>query len=138
MTNQKGFTLIELMVAVAVVGILAAIALPSYQRYVFRSKVPAGLNALAAYQARMEQGYQDTGGYGLSACSASLPMISNYSMGCSTSNAGQSFTATLVGIGPMAGLSYSIDQDGTRKTLTHPYGIPTQACWSVRGASCDS
>ncbi len=138
MSKQKGFTLIELMVAVAVVGILAAIALPSYQRYVFRSKIPAGLDALAAYQARMEQGYQDTGNYGVNACSSTIPTISSYTLGCVTSNAGQSFTATLTGTGSMAGLSYSVDQDGTRKTLTHPYGVPTQSCWTLRGASCDS
>lgn len=138
MTKQKGFTLIELMVAVAVVGILASIALPSYQRYIFRSQIPAGLNALAAYQARMEQSYQDTGSYGAATCSAVLPSTPSFTLSCASANAGQGFTATLVGTGPMTGLSYSIDQDGTRKTLTHPYGIPSQSCWSLKGASCDS
>ena len=61
--NQRGFTLIEVMVTVAIVAILGSIALPSYQSYVQRSRVPAGLDALSACFTRMEQRYQDSGNY---------------------------------------------------------------------------
>jgi type IV pilus assembly protein PilA len=50
-TIQKGFTLIELMIVVAIIGILAAIAIPAYQDYTIRSQVTEGLNLAAAVKA---------------------------------------------------------------------------------------
>ena len=143
MRKQCGFTLIELMIATAVVGILAAIALPSYNAYVFRSRIPASLDALSAYQARMEQTFQDTSSYSSpadsSACASSLPTAtSTFVLSCAPNKAGQGFTATVAGTGALAGVSYSVDEVGTRITVSHPYGLPTGNCWSIRGGTCDS
>lgn len=49
-TMQKGFTLIELMIVVAIIGILAAIAIPQYQNYVTKSQVTRGIGELGAYK----------------------------------------------------------------------------------------
>jgi len=58
---QKGFTLIELMIVVAIIGILAAIAIPAYQDYTIRAQVSEGLNLSAGAKAAVSEYYMDRG-----------------------------------------------------------------------------
>jgi type IV pilus assembly protein PilA len=58
---QKGFTLIELMIVVAIIGILAAIAIPAYQDYTIRSQVTEGLNLASAVQTGVAESFANTG-----------------------------------------------------------------------------
>ena len=58
---QKGFTLIELMIVVAIIGILAAIAIPAYQDYTVRAQVSEGLNLAAAAKAAVAETFLNRG-----------------------------------------------------------------------------
>ena len=61
MKQQKGFTLIELMIVIAIIGILAAIAIPAYQDYTVRSKVSEGLNLAGAAKLAVSETFDATG-----------------------------------------------------------------------------
>jgi type IV pilus assembly protein PilA len=68
--SQKGFTLIELMIVVAIIGILAAIAIPAYQDYTVRSKVTEGLNIASSAKVSVSEGFQSNGLPGVIAAAA--------------------------------------------------------------------
>jgi type IV pilus assembly protein PilA len=78
---QKGFTLIELMIVVAIIGILAAVALPAYQDYTIRAKITEGLSLASAIKADMSSSYAADGLPGVAAYAAQVaaaPPASKY------------------------------------------------------------
>ena len=69
---QKGFTLIELMIVVAIIGILAAVALPAYQDYTVRAKISEGIIAGSAAKGVMSEGFQADGINGMTAAATAV------------------------------------------------------------------
>jgi len=67
--SDHGFTLIELMITIAIIGILSAIALPAYNEYVIRGKIVEATATLAGHRVKMEQFFQDNRTY-VGACAA--------------------------------------------------------------------
>lgn len=140
---QRGFTLIELMVAVAVVAILAAIAYPSYGDHVRRGKIVEALGQLATVRVRLEQYYQDNRNYGstASACAVPMPSPSAFSFACSwgAGATSQTFVVTATGqaSGGMNGYVYTVDDANNQRTTQFEGAAVTAGCWlKKRGESC--
>jgi type IV pilus assembly protein PilA len=79
MYKQQRFTLIELMIVVAIIGILAAIAIPAYQDYTIRAEVSEGLNLTGACKAAVTEVYQDSGTFPANNADAGLAPAANIS-----------------------------------------------------------
>jgi type IV pilus assembly protein PilE len=142
---SSGFTLIELMIVVAIVAILASVALPAYHDYIRRGQLPEAFSALSDYRVKLEQYYQDHRNYGAGACAdgAPVPAWSGFKpqkffdLGCSLSDGGQKYTLTATGArGRTAGHVYILDQDNQQATLVFKGGASVKACWPSRGSEC--
>ena len=77
-TVQKGFTLIELMIVVALIGIIAMIAMPAYQTYLIRAQIAEGLNIVGPVKQAVIEFHKDTGNYPANNAQAALQTPTNY------------------------------------------------------------
>src|SRR5688572_11704387 len=80
----QGFTLMEVMITVAIVGFLASLAYPSYTQYVRRGKIVEALGELTTLRVKLEQYYQDNRNYGssASACGVAMPSQPSFTFTC--------------------------------------------------------
>jgi type IV pilus assembly protein PilE len=139
----RGFTLIELMIAVAIVGLLAAVAYPAYTAYVRRGKIAGALGELSTVRVRLEQYYQDNRDYGStdSACGVAMPSATGFSFACSwgASSTSQTFVVTATGQASagMDGYVYSVNESDQQKTVQFGGATVNAACWiKKQGEAC--
>lgn len=140
---SHGFTLIELMITVAVIGVLAAIGYPSYTEFVHRGKIVEGLGELSALRVRLEQYYQDNRNYGstAAACGVVMPSKPTFAFTCTwgASATSQSFVATATGLasGGMSGFTFTVNEVNAQATSNFAGSAVTATCWmKKRGETC--
>lgn len=155
--KMRGFTLIELMIVVAIISILAGIAIPQYNQYVIRSKLTDGQSVFADYRTRLEQFYQDNRNYGTagSQCGdadadgnvneggdAALPTSKYFGFACTVDAGGQGYNATATstansGLGSAGDYTYTLDEANARATTKFAGAVVAKTCWiTSAGQSC--
>jgi type IV pilus assembly protein PilE len=140
--HSHGFTLIELMIVVAIVGILSAIALPSYKDYMTRGKIPEATANLSVKRVRLEQFFQDNRTYaGAPDCSSDTGSSKYFTFVCSVAGSTTGYTLQATGVGSMLGFVYTVDQSNGKATTGVPAGWSVDAtpstCWvTKKGGEC--
>ncbi|HKO87649.1 MAG TPA: prepilin-type N-terminal cleavage/methylation domain-containing protein [Burkholderiales bacterium] len=141
MYKQNGFSLIELMIVVAIVGILSAVALPAYADYITRGKLSEMRALLDGHRVKMEQYFQDNRTY-VGACASALaipPTSDNWTITCPVEGAATyTLLATASGTGP-AGFSFNVNQGNVKTTVSVGTGwdMPGGNCWVMKkGGVC--
>ena len=117
--RARGFTLIELMVAVSIVAILTATAYPAYRNHVIRSQLVDATAALADTRVRMEQFYADNRTYAADGnCGITMPTLERFALACTMPGGSQTYLIKATGNtgSAVAGFEYSINHTNTRKT----------------------
>ena len=127
---SNGFTLIEMMIVVAIIAILASIALPAYQDYILRSRIPEATAGLAAKRVQLETFFDNNRTYVGFDCTTGGS--ANFTFSCTTQNATQ-YTIQASGQGPMAGFTYTLNESNARtSTISHSGWSNGDNCWAVR------
>jgi type IV pilus assembly protein PilE len=145
MHHARGFTLIEIMIVVAILAVLAAIAVPNYTSYVQRSKIAEATSGLSELRLRAEKYFADNRTYQTVPASGSkagfnqsMTQAKYFNYGCEAASA-SAFVCTAAGIGDLAGARYTINESNVRGSnfSSMPGWNNSATCWvTKKGMSC--
>jgi len=143
MIRQHGFTLIELMVVIAIVGILSAIAIPQYNQYVTKGKLAEATAQLLDWRARMEQYYQDNRTY-VAGCAATAPQATSvrfFTYTCPVGETATTYTLTAKSITPLLGAAtadytYTINESNVKATTKFAGNVVALTCFATSSPQC--
>lgn len=146
--SSAGFSLIELMIAVAVIGILAVVALPSYKDYIRRGALAEAFANMSDMRVKLEQFYQNNRGYGTvgqtpecghdgTAARVNFSAEGKFTYTCTLASGNQAYTLTATATtGPATGHTYTLDSTNTKKTTKFKGNVVDKACWLTKGSEC--
>lgn len=143
--KSSGFTLIEVMITVAIVAILASVAIPSYRNYTIRGKIPEATSNLAAQRVRLEQYFQDNRTYAPNPAGCVTNTTTSQYFDFSTCDGGtetrtaNGYTIYARGKASMTGFTFTVDQANAKSTtVTGVSGWSGNAnCWVTKpGGQC--
>jgi type IV pilus assembly protein PilE len=136
---MRGFTLLELMIAVTITGLLATYAVSSYRQYIVQSYIHDATSVLTSLSAQIERNYLDTRTYGdgNNNCNVVIPGPDTFTFSCALNDdQGQSYTLTAVsnnkfGLGAGA-YEFTLDNTGARSTVAFAGSDMAADCWIAR------
>lgn len=149
MRITRGFTIIEVMIVVAIVAILASVAIPSYTDYVTRSKITEATSTLLAQRVKLEQFFQDNRTYAAGPCAptgANATQIKYFDFSCDGTPDTGTFKIQAVGKAgtDLAGIAFTVNESNVRttvvtsgSTIANKGYTGNTACWvTKKGGVC--